>query len=74
MLPVFVLLIEPGFRVMHVKPLKVFCDVVGRRSFSQAADENGISQSGLMTKNFFGATDMSCFVRSASTADMSIDL
>jgi DNA-binding transcriptional LysR family regulator len=32
---------------MHVKPLKVFCDVVGRRSFSQAADENGISQSGV---------------------------
>lgn len=31
---------------MHVKTLKVFCDVVGRRSFSRAADENGISQSG----------------------------
>jgi DNA-binding transcriptional LysR family regulator len=31
---------------MHVKSLKVFCDVVGRRSFSQAASENGISQSG----------------------------
>ncbi len=31
---------------MHVKSLKVFCDVVGRRSFSRAADENGISQSG----------------------------
>lgn len=30
---------------MHVKSLKVFCDVVGRRSFSQAANENGISQS-----------------------------
>ena len=30
---------------MHVKSLKVFCDVVGRRSFSQAAAENGISQS-----------------------------
>jgi DNA-binding transcriptional LysR family regulator len=29
-----------------VKSLKVFCDVVGRRSFSRAADENGISQSG----------------------------
>lgn len=32
---------------MHLKSLKVFCDVVGRRSFSRAADENGISQSGV---------------------------
>ena len=31
---------------MHIKSLKVFCDIVGRRSFSRAADENGISQSG----------------------------
>ena len=31
---------------MHMKSLKVFCDVVGRRSFSRAAEENGISQSG----------------------------
>src|SRR6476469_9774221 len=31
---------------MHLKSLKVFCDVVGRRSFSRAANENGISQSG----------------------------
>ncbi len=31
---------------MHIKSLKVFCDVVGKRSFSRAADENGISQSG----------------------------
>ncbi len=31
---------------MHVKSLKVFCDIVGRRSFSRAADENGMSQSG----------------------------
>lgn len=31
---------------MQIKSLKVFCDVVGRRSFSRAADENGISQSG----------------------------
>lgn len=31
---------------MYVKPLKVFCDVAGRRSFSLAAAENGISQSG----------------------------
>ncbi len=30
---------------MHVKSLKIFCDVVSRRSFSQAAVENGISQS-----------------------------
>lgn len=31
---------------MHLKSLKVFCDVVYRRSFSRAAEENGISQSG----------------------------
>jgi DNA-binding transcriptional LysR family regulator len=31
---------------MHLKSLKVFCDVVCRRSFSRAASENGISQSG----------------------------
>lgn len=31
---------------MHIKSLKIFCDVVARRSFSRAADENGISQSG----------------------------
>jgi len=31
---------------MHLKSLKVFCDVVVRRSFSRAAEENGISQSG----------------------------
>lgn len=31
---------------MHIKSLKIFCDVVGRRSFSRAADENSISQSG----------------------------
>ena len=30
---------------MHVKSLKVFCDVVSCRSFSRAAEENGISQS-----------------------------
>lgn len=37
----------PGTNLpMHLKTLKVFCDVVGRRSFSRAADENGISQSG----------------------------
>jgi DNA-binding transcriptional LysR family regulator len=31
---------------MHLKSLKVFCDVVARRSFSRAASENDISQSG----------------------------
>jgi DNA-binding transcriptional LysR family regulator len=31
---------------MHLKSLKVFCDVIGRRSFSRAAAENDISQSG----------------------------
>lgn len=31
---------------MHLKSLKVFCDVVSRRSFSKAAEENSISQSG----------------------------
>ena len=31
---------------MYVRFLKVFCDVVGFRSFSRAAGENGISQSG----------------------------
>jgi DNA-binding transcriptional LysR family regulator len=30
---------------MHLKSLRVFCDVVRRRSFSRAADENNISQS-----------------------------
>lgn len=32
---------------MHLKSLKVFCDVVSWRSFSRAAEENGISQSGV---------------------------
>lgn len=31
---------------MHLKALKVFCDVVGRRSFSRGAADNGMSQSG----------------------------
>jgi DNA-binding transcriptional LysR family regulator len=31
---------------MQLKSLKVFCDVVGWKSFSRAAEENGISQSG----------------------------
>lgn len=30
---------------MHVKSLKVFCDVVGRRSFSRGARDNRVSQS-----------------------------
>jgi DNA-binding transcriptional LysR family regulator len=30
---------------MNLKSLKVFCDIVARRSFSRAAEENGISQS-----------------------------
>ena len=32
---------------MHLKSLKIYCDVVNRRSFSRAATENGISQSGV---------------------------
>ncbi|MEZ6133796.1 MAG: LysR family transcriptional regulator [Pirellulaceae bacterium] len=31
---------------MHLRNLKVFCDVVHRRSFSRAAADNGITQSG----------------------------
>ena len=31
---------------MHLKILRVFCDVVGQRSFSLAADANGMTQSG----------------------------
>ena len=31
---------------MQLKSLKIFCDVVSRRSFSRAAAENGITQSG----------------------------
>jgi DNA-binding transcriptional LysR family regulator len=31
---------------MHLKTIKVFCDIVQQRSFSRAADENAISQSG----------------------------
>src|SRR5262245_22122981 len=30
---------------MNIKSLKIFCDVVDRRSFSRAADDNEISQS-----------------------------
>ena len=30
---------------MHIKSLKIFCDVARQRSFSRAADENGVSQS-----------------------------
>lgn len=31
---------------MHIKSLKVFCDVACRKSFSRAADDNGLTQSG----------------------------
>lgn len=31
---------------MNLKSLKIFCDIVTRRSFSRAAEDNGISQSG----------------------------
>jgi len=31
---------------MHLRSLRVFCDVVGRRSFSRAAMDNGMTQSG----------------------------
>lgn len=31
---------------MHLRMMKVFCDVVSRQSFSRAADENDMSQSG----------------------------
>ena len=31
---------------LHLKSLQVFCDVVTRRSFSRAAEDNGMSQSG----------------------------
>jgi DNA-binding transcriptional LysR family regulator len=30
---------------MHIKSLKIFCDIVERKSFSRAAEENGVSQS-----------------------------
>lgn len=32
--------------VVNLKSLKIFCDIVSRRSFSRAAEDNGISQSG----------------------------
>jgi DNA-binding transcriptional LysR family regulator len=31
---------------VNIKSLKIFCDIVARRSFSRAAEDNGISQSG----------------------------
>ena len=31
---------------MHLRSLKIFCDVAGRKSFSRAADDNGLTQSG----------------------------
>jgi DNA-binding transcriptional LysR family regulator len=39
------ILILHATRTMNVKSLKIFCDVAGRRSFSQGAAENGITQS-----------------------------
>ncbi len=30
---------------MHIKSLRIFCDIVKQRSFSKAADANGVSQS-----------------------------
>ncbi len=32
--------------LMHLRNLKVFCDVVGRHSFSKAAADNSMTQSG----------------------------
>jgi len=32
--------------LMNLKSLKIFCDIISRRSFSRAAEDNGISQSG----------------------------
>ena len=43
------MLVSPSHRpriAVQLKALKVFCDVVQQRSFSRAADENSISQSG----------------------------
>src|SRR5688500_17551378 len=31
---------------MHLKSIKIFCDIVQQQSFSRAADDNDISQSG----------------------------
>jgi len=31
---------------MHLESLRVFCDIVGQRSFSKAAEANDMSQSG----------------------------
>ncbi|MBM4022361.1 MAG: LysR family transcriptional regulator [Planctomycetes bacterium] len=35
-----------GSPAVNLKSLKIFCDIVARRSFSRAAEDNGISQSG----------------------------
>lgn len=37
---------NPGLQSMHLRNLKVFCDVVGRHSFSKAAADNSMTQSG----------------------------
>ena len=36
----------PAAMNLNLKSLKVFCDIVARRSFSRAAEDNGMSQSG----------------------------
>lgn len=41
----FVFVVLHWWCQVHARSLKVFCDVVGRKSFSRAAAENGISQS-----------------------------
>lgn len=35
-----------GLPGVNLKSLKIFCDIIARRSFSRAAEDNGISQSG----------------------------
>jgi DNA-binding transcriptional LysR family regulator len=43
----FLCLLDRVLRMaVNLKSLKVFCDIVARRSFSRAAEDNGISQSG----------------------------
>ena len=45
----YILTISPSLRAstrMHLESLRVFCDIVGQRSFSKAAEANDMSQSG----------------------------
>jgi DNA-binding transcriptional LysR family regulator len=43
----FLCLLDRSKRMaVNLRSLKVFCDIVARRSFSRAAEDNGISQSG----------------------------